>query len=125
LDKLDDNLQLFDGLYQDYSMTNKWRIQFPRMLASNMLGESEHPLIFFGDTLDEQQKQIEELEENGEAEALEYLNFLRVYMAIFFNDFELAEECLAKLSDEPDGIWIPWYVHNLFSHAIFVPRYVI
>jgi hypothetical protein len=31
-----------------------------------------------------------------------------LYAAIFFNDFELAEKCLAKLSDDIEGIWIPW-----------------
>lgn len=80
------------------------------MLVSNMLGETEKPLIFFGDTLEEQENRIEELVEAEQPEAMEYLNFLRLYMAIFFHDYDLAEECLAKLSDEVDGIWIPWYV---------------
>jgi hypothetical protein len=80
------------------------------MLVSNMLGESEQPLIFFGDTVEDQERKMEELEEAEEVEALEYLNLLRLYMAVFFNDFQLAEECLAKLSDDIDGIWTPWYV---------------
>jgi hypothetical protein len=78
-----------------------------------MLGESEKPLMFFGETVEGEEKEIERLEISEDSEALEFLNFLRLYAAIFFNDFELAEKCLAKLSDEVDGIWIPWYVSGL------------
>jgi predicted ATPase len=106
--KLDENLQLFDGLYQDYNKANNWKIIFPRLFVSNMLGESENPLVFFGDTLESEEKEIKRLEYSDDTDALEFLNFLRLYVAIFFNDFELAEKCLAKLSDEVDGIWIPW-----------------
>ncbi|KAG7343466.1 multi-sensor signal transduction multi-kinase [Nitzschia inconspicua] len=108
LDKLNDNVQLFFGLYQDYSLSNKWRIDFPRIFVSNMLGESEKPLIFFGETVEEEGRKIAELEQANETEALEYLNFLRLYMAVFFHENDMAEECLAKLSDDIDGIWIPW-----------------
>jgi predicted ATPase len=110
LDKLDDNLQLFDGLYKDYNIANTWKIHLPQLFVSNMLAESENPLIFFGDTLEEQEEHIDELEEAGETEALEYLNFLRLYMAIFFNDMAMADDCLSKLPAEVEGAWIPWVI---------------
>jgi hypothetical protein len=116
LDKLDDNLEIFDGLYHDYSLSNIWKIHFPRLLVSNFMGESEKPLVFFGDTLQVQEEQLAELEEAEEIEALQYVHFLRLYAAIFFNDFELAEECLTKLSNDIEGVWIPWYVHP-FTHG--------
>jgi hypothetical protein len=76
--------------------------------VSNMLGENDKPLIFFGDTIEEQDQYIEQLRESGEVEALDYLTFVRLYTAIFLNDFDLAEECLNELSDDIDGVWIPW-----------------
>ena len=89
-------------------MANSWKIHLTQLLVSNMLGESEKPLIFFGDSLEEQEQRISELEEAGEAEALQYLYFLKLYLAIFFHEFELAEECLSKLSEEIEGVWMPW-----------------
>jgi hypothetical protein len=89
-------------------MANYWKIDFPRLFVSNMPGESEKPLLFFGDKLEDEEKEIERLEAAEDSEALEFLNFVRLNMGIFFNDFELAERCLGKLSDEVDGNWIPW-----------------
>jgi hypothetical protein len=108
LAKLEENLQLFDGLYRDYSMANNWRIQLPRLFVSNMLGKSEKPFVYFGSTPENEEMEIEILQDSEDAEASEFFNFLRLYAAIFFNDFELAEKCLAKLSDDIEGIWIPW-----------------
>jgi hypothetical protein len=105
---LNDNLDLFEGLYQDYKMTNMWRVDIPLQFVANMLGETDQPLIFFGDTIEDQQLYIEKMQESGELEALDYFNFVRLYTAMFFNDFDLAEECLRLLSDDIEGVWIPW-----------------
>ena len=116
---LKDNLELFDGLYHDYKMVKIWRIAISMEFVANMLGETDQPLIFFGDTVEEQEQYIGQLQDSGEFEALDYLTFVRLYMAIFFNDFDLAEECLTQLSDDIDGVWIPWYVQmkHLFIYS--------
>ena len=110
LERLSDNLQLFDGIYSDYTLSDDWHIIVPQQAVANMLGETVHPLLFFGDTIEQQETQIQQWEEEGKTEALYYFNFLRLYVAFFFHDYEIAEECLANLTKPAEGVWIPWMV---------------
>jgi predicted ATPase len=110
LERLSDNLQLFDGIYSDYALQNTWHIILPQQVVANMLGESANPLIFFGDTIEQENTKIQEWEAAGEHEALHYFYFLRLFMAFFFHDAEVAEACLEKLTKAAEGVWIPWMV---------------
>lgn len=108
LAKLDDNLQLFDGLFYDYNLPNAWKVSLPQQMVANLLGESSDPYLFLGDTVDEQEVAIREMQESGMTAALQYMNFLRLYVAIFFHNYDLADQCLDLLTEEIEGVWIPW-----------------
>lgn len=109
LARLEDNLHLFEGVFDDYNLPKKWRISILKEVVLNLMTETENPLVFFGDTLDEQNTVMADLQQKGETEASEYFNFMRLFMAIFFHDYQLAQHSFANLEQVPEGVWIPWY----------------
>jgi len=111
LTKLDDNLQLFDVLYQDYKMENHWKIQLPQRLVANLLGETSNPFLFIGYTIEDQKLRIRQMEEAGENDAVQFTHFLILFTAIFFHQHELSKSCLEKIIEEKViSIWKPWII---------------
>lgn len=108
LEKLSDNLTLFDGLYTDYDLSNDWHILIPQQAVSNLMGETDSPLLFFGATLTEQEAKLEELEDAGLGDAVDYSNFLRLFIAFFFHDFDVMHDAFEALHKPASGVWIPW-----------------
>jgi len=110
LERLSDNLELFDGLFADYNLPDDWHILIPYQVVANLLGESLYPLLFFGDTVDQQETKVAEMEEAGMDAALDYYYFMRLYVAFFFHEYEIMEECLEVLRAPSEGVWVPWAV---------------
>ena len=110
LERLSDNLQLFDSVYQDYSLPTYWHIVLPQQVVSNLLGQTANPLMFFGDAIEQEETQIKAWEDAGEKDALEYFYFLRLFVAFFFHDVDVAVTCLERITKAPEGVWIPWLV---------------
>jgi hypothetical protein len=108
LERLDENLILFDGLFLDYNLSDRWRIVIAREVVANLMGGTEFPLVFFGDTLEQQSTALVELNRLDDNKALEYFNFMRLFMAIFFHDFDLAQDCFSNLEQSPEGVWVLW-----------------
>lgn len=109
LERLGDNLQLFEGLFFDYDMPDKWRIVIAQELVSNLMGETESPLVFFGSEVSEEEDVLAEMAMAGEFQGLEYFHFVQLFIACFFHDMGLAETCLGKLRRPPEGLWLTWY----------------
>lgn len=111
LAKRDDNLQLFLGLYSDYQMPESWRISLPQRLVDNLVGETQEPLLFLGSTEEEEKEELDAMANDPkEMEALQHLYFLKLYVAIFFHDYKMAEDCLSRLPAQVEGVWVPWVV---------------
>ena len=125
LAKLDDNLQLFDVLYQDYKMEDRWKIQLPQRFVENLLGETSDPFIFYGTTIEDQNLRIRQLEEDGENDAIQLLYFLILFNAIFFHNHELAKSCLENIvEEEVISIWKPWVIFFQCITDIFSLPYI-
>jgi len=111
LAKLDDNLQLFDALYQDYKMENHWKIQLPQRLVANLLGETSDPFLFYGNTIEDQNLRILQMEKAGENDAVQLMYFLILFNSIFFHNHELSKSCLEKIvKKNVISIWKPWII---------------
>jgi predicted ATPase len=108
IEKLSDNLQLFQGLYMDYQLKDNWLIDISQEAVSNLMGETATPLIFFGQTLGQQDTKIEEFRKARLPQAIEYLYLLRLFIAFFFHNVEVMEECFEQLESPAVGVWIPW-----------------
>lgn len=121
IEKLSDNIQLFEGLYTDFNLNDLWFIEISQQAVSNLLGESSYPLIFFGATLAQQDEKMDELRDNGYPQAVEYFFLLRLYLAFFFQDLEVMEECFERLPDPVQGVWIPWVD---FMHCFLLIQYL-
>jgi len=123
LSKLDDNLQLFDALYHDYKMENHWTIQLPQRLVSNLLGETSDPFIFYGNSIEDQNSRIDQLEKAGENDAVQLLHILILFNAIFFHNLELSKSCLEKITKENVmSIWKPWIIFfECFTDILSLP----
>eukprot|EP00535_Pseudo-nitzschia_heimii_P011070 CAMPEP_0197200392 /NCGR_PEP_ID=MMETSP1423-20130617/34370_1 /TAXON_ID=476441 /ORGANISM="Pseudo-nitzschia heimii, Strain UNC1101" /LENGTH=1460 /DNA_ID=CAMNT_0042654271 /DNA_START=91 /DNA_END=4473 /DNA_ORIENTATION=- len=107
--KLDDNLHLFNALYQDYNMENHWKIKFPQRFVSNMLGETSDPFLMVGNTIEDHDLRIQEMRDAGEIDAIELIHFLLLFTSIFFHNHELCKSCLEKIDKEKVLlIWKPW-----------------
>ena len=110
LERLSDNLELFDGLFADYSLTDDWQIRIPYQVVANLLGETANPLLFFGETIEQQNLQLQEMIDAGMQRALDYFYFMRTYVAFFFHQYDIMEECLEIMKTPSEGVWIPWAV---------------
>jgi hypothetical protein len=123
LAKLDDNLQLFDALYQDYKMENHWKIQLPQRLVANLLGETSDPFLFYGNTIEDQNSRILQMEEAGENDAVQLLYFLILFNSVFFHNHELSKSCLEKIvKKKVISIWKPWIIFfQCFTDIISLP----
>ncbi len=123
MSKLDDNLQLFDALYHDYKMENHWTIQLPQRFVSNLMGETSDPFIFYGNSIEDQNSRIEQLEKAGENDAVQLLYILILFNAIFFHNLELSKSCLGKIAKENVlSIWKPWIIFfQCFTDILSLP----
>lgn len=120
LERLADNLDLFNGLFVDYGLPKRWRVSTAIEFVANMLDDTESPLVFFGDTLDQQNSKLAEMEESDQQDAIECVHLMTLFRAFFFHDMESAEDCLTKL-ETPQGVWIPWFS---FLQAIVLISYL-
>eukprot|EP00980_Cylindrotheca_fusiformis_P003529 scaffold783_cov118-Cylindrotheca_fusiformis.AAC.15 len=118
LERLNDNLHLFEAIFFDYDMPDKWRIVIPQELVSNLMGETESPLVFFGTEVSEEEDVLAEMQMAGETQGLEYFYFVQLFIACFFHDMGLAETCLGKLSRPPEGLWLTW--HHFFDCLVLI-----
>jgi predicted ATPase len=118
LARLGDNLQLFEGLFFDYDMPDKWRIVIAQELVSNFMGETDSPLVFFGSGVSEEEEVVAEMERAGEFQGLEYFHFVQLFISCFFHDMGLAETCLGKLRRPPEGVWLTW--HYFFECLVLI-----
>jgi hypothetical protein len=123
LAKLDDNLQLFDALCQDYKMENHWKIQLPQRLVANLLGETSDPFLFYGNTIDDQNLRILQMEKAGENDAVQLMYFLILFNSIFFHNHELSKSCLEKIiKKNVISIWKPWIIFfQCFTNILSIP----
>jgi len=126
LAKLDDNLQLFDILYQDYKMENYWKIELPQRLVTNLLGETSDPFLFYGNTIEDQNSRIRQMEEAGENDAVQLMHLLILFTSIFFHNHELSRSCLGKIvKKKVSSIWKPWIIFfQCFTDIVSLPNVV-
>lgn len=111
LTTLDDNLQLFDALYQDYKMDNHWIIELSQRFVQNMLGETLDPFLFYGNTIEEQNARIQRMQDSGEDDAVQLMHFLTLFVSILFHNHELSKTCLENIVEEKVmPIWKPWII---------------
>jgi hypothetical protein len=108
IDKLADNMELFHGVFSDYNLRDEWQIQIPQQAISALMGETQFPTRFFGVTLAQQDDKLEEFRRAGQQQAIEYVHFLRLFVAFFFHDYEVMQESLDQLKSPVKGVWIPW-----------------
>ncbi len=107
--KLDDNLQLFDALYQDYKMDNHWIIELAQRFVQNMLGETLDPFLFYGNSIEEQSTRIQRLQDSGEDDAVQLMHFFTLFVSILFHNHELSKSCLENIVEKKViSIWKPW-----------------
>ncbi len=123
LSKLDDNLQLFDALYQDYKMDNHWTIQLPQRFVSNLLGETSDPFVLYGNTIEDQNARINQMEKAGENDAVQLMHFLVLFNSVLFHNLELSKSCLEKIKmQNVVSIWKPWITFfQCFTDIVSLP----
>ncbi|CAJ1955151.1 unnamed protein product [Cylindrotheca closterium] len=118
LEGLRANVMFFERPFYDYDMPDKWRITIVQELITNLMGETESPLVFFGDDVSEEDEFIAELESGGDAKAaLDYFYFMQLFIASLFNDADMVQLCLSKIQRPPDGIWSSYYY---FFESLFL-----
>ena len=121
LEQLVDNLSLFQGLFDDYGLKQKWMVTVPMKMVHNLVDEDlENPFLFFGEDIDEQNQIVKEWEDGRVTHAVEEFYFLSMVMAIFFQDYEAAEEMQMMFTKEADGVWIPF--RSFFHGMILVSK---
>jgi len=108
LDKLSENMQLFQDLYTDYNLAEEWQIQIPQQAIAAFRGESHNPTTFFGDTLAQQEDKLNEFQNAGLQRAVDYCHLLRLFVAFFFHDYEVMQESINNLTRPVSGVWVPW-----------------
>ena len=121
LEQLVDNLSLFQGLFDDYDIKQKWMVSVPTKMVQNLVDEDlENPFLFFGEDIDEQNEIVKEWEDGRCPQAVEEFYFLSMVMAIFFQDYEAAAEMQMMFTKEADGVWIPY--RSFFNGMILTAR---
>jgi predicted ATPase len=102
LGNLKGNMELFEEVFSDYNLPCNFLVTIPHQFLISMMVNKPDPLILFGDTEEDQNKQIREWEDGKQAEALQHYYFLRMFVAIYFNNMEVAEKMRQKFSKPID-----------------------
>jgi hypothetical protein len=121
LGKLKENMELFEGVFSDYNLPCRYLVAIPHQFLISMMVTKPDPLILFGDTEEDQNKQIRVWEDGKHAEALQQYYFLRMFVSIYFNNMEVAEKMRQKFSKPIDGVWIPY---QLFFDCLIIYSHV-
>jgi predicted ATPase len=121
LRKLKENMVLFEEVFSDYNLPCRYLVTIPHQFLISMMVTKPEPLILLGDTEEDQNKQIREWEDGKHAEALQQYYFLRMFVAIYFNNMEVAEKMRQKFSKPIDGVWIPY---QLFFDCLIIYTHV-
>jgi len=120
LEGLRGNLIFFERPFYDYDMPDKWRITIVQELITNLMGETDSPLVFFGDDVAEEDEFIAELESLGDPKALDSFYFMQLFIGSFFNDMNMVQLCLSKIQRPPDGVWLVW--HYFFESLFLISK---
>lgn len=124
LARLDDNLHLFDVLYQDYKMKDHWKIQLSQRFVANMLGETSNPFLLLAYTEEDQKSKINEMEEKGEKKSVQFVYFLVLFTSVLFHNHDLSKSCLEEIVvEEAIPIWKPWIIcFQCLTHIVYIPK---
>jgi len=90
-------------------MDDHWKVHLPQRLVANLLGETPDPFLFYGNTIEDQDSRIQQMEKEGEHDAVQLMHFLRLFNSIFFHNHELSRYCLENIVEQKVmPIWRPW-----------------
>jgi hypothetical protein len=108
LNQLESNITLFSKVFSDYDLPDKWQVEIPQLMVMNLMGQSGDPIIFFGESAEEQTAIVRAWEGDGEQQRLELFYFLRMIVACFMNEMVVADRMRRKLLEKAEGVWIPY-----------------
>jgi len=111
------NLLFFERPFYDYDMPDKWRITIVQELITNLMGETNSPLVFFGDEVSDEDEIVAAMESTGDTNALDYFYFMQLFIACFFNDVDMTQMSLSKIQRPPEGVWLCWH---FFLESMFL-----
>ena len=104
-------------------MDNHWTIQLPQRFVSNLLGETSDPFVLYGNTIEDQNARIDQMEKAGENDAVQLMHFLILFNSVLFHNPELSKSCLEKIKKENvSSIWKPWITFfQCFTDIVSLP----
>lgn len=105
-------------------MENYWKIQFPQRLVANLLGETSDPFLFYGNTIEDQNSRIDQMEKEGETDAVQFMHLLILFNSILFHNHDLSKSCLRKIvKNKAVSIWKPWLIFfQCFTDILSLPN---
>ena len=107
---LEENMELFEGIFVDYNIRSRWQLVIPKHVLQCLNGEREEPLLIFGESEEEQEHLLKEWQDKHQEEILQQFHFFRMLLAVFFNDLEIAKQSSLRLVRSIEGVWIPYQI---------------